>query len=412
MSPKTGKNKQLLSDSDEGSQQLGHIDEIESWNSEDAAELVRTRVGTASVTVSARDWTIETMIQQIRQGNIDLDPGFQRRNAWTDHRRSRLIESFILNFPVPQIVLAENPRQRKTYIVIDGKQRLRTIAGLYLSEYRAYWKEPALSGLAVLTHLNDVSLDDVLSRPRYQAERRQLDNSDVRTTVIAGFSDEGVLYDIFYRINTGSVPLSTQELRQVLNRGQFAQLLLETTSTHNPLWITMGINEPDARLRDVELLLRLVAWRRFASAYRGNLKQFLDDTMGNLNSHWGRESGRINKLIRQLMLAVKAGHRIFGDKLGRKFKGGRYEGQLNRAVFEVQTYYLVDSSIRRQSLKKKATVRKAFERLSEDTAFLASVESTTKSLENYGLRFDKYRAMLRRTLAMPIPKLPLSEPTD
>src|SRR4051812_21570643 len=125
--------------------------EIDTWNNEDESDLeVSKDPRKFEIIVSSRDWTVETIVRQIQQGNIDLDPAFQRRNAWRDHRRSRLIESFILNFPVPQIVLAENPRDRGRFIVIDGKQRLLTIAGFYLEAYRNYWSSPKLIGLKIL----------------------------------------------------------------------------------------------------------------------------------------------------------------------------------------------------------------------------------------------------------------------
>ena len=241
------------------------LEDVELWNREDASELERpTGLSKYGITVASRDWTVETIVRQVEKENIDLDPAFQRRNAWRDHRRSRLIESFILGFPVPQLVLAENPRRRGTFVVIDGKQRLLTIASLYLTAYRDYWTQPRFSGLSVLEDLNQIGLDAFLKESQYSKYRRQLGNADIRTTVITGFHDEDVLYDIFYRINTGSVPLSSQELRQVLNRGEFAKYLLEVTGEQNPLWEVLDIEAPDPRLRDVELLLRLIAWRRFA----------------------------------------------------------------------------------------------------------------------------------------------------
>jgi hypothetical protein len=226
--------------------------DVEAWNSEDAKELKRpSQISRYDVAIAARDWTVATIVQQIEEGNIDLDPAFQRRNAWRDDRRSRLIESFILRFPIPQIVLAEHPREKGTFIVIDGKQRLMTIAGLFLTQYREYWNSSTFTGLAVLESLNGVKFDDFLTSDDFASERRRLSNGDIRTTGLAGFKDEGVLYDIVYRINTGSVPLSSQELRQVLNRGGFARFLLEATADPNSLWDVMGIDEPDARLRDV-----------------------------------------------------------------------------------------------------------------------------------------------------------------
>ena len=82
----------------------------------------------------ARDWTIETIFNQINIGNIDLNPKFQRRNAWNDDKRSKLIESIIMGYPVPEIVLAENPNKKRSFIVIDGKQRLLTLAGFIDNE--------------------------------------------------------------------------------------------------------------------------------------------------------------------------------------------------------------------------------------------------------------------------------------
>jgi hypothetical protein len=320
-----------------------------------------------------------------------------------------LIESFILGFPIPQLVLAENPRRKRSFIVIDGRQRLMTIAGLYLREFRDYWNQPRLSGLGILKDLHRVNLDDFLRDAKFVNERRQLANADIRTTVITGFNDEGVLYDIFYRINTGSVPLSSQELRQVLNRGDFSKYILELTSEPNPVWRILGIERPDPRLRDVELLLRLVAWRTFSRLYVGNMKPFLDDTMERLNSSWEKKRESIEKLINQLLHGVEATASVFQEHAGRKFKDGQFERSLNRAVFEVQAYYFSDSTIRAAALERRKALFAAFKELSMDADFTASIEATTKSIENYRTRFDKYRQMLRRTLGVAAEALPLGQ---
>jgi len=391
---------------------LEDLEDVELWNNEDASELERpTGLNKYEITVASRDWTVETIVRQVEQGNIDLDPAFQRRNAWRDHRRSRLVESFVLGFPVPQVVLAESPRRRGTFIVIDGKQRLMTIAGLYLTSHRDYWTQPRFSGLSVLKELNQVSLDDFLKEAQYSRDRRQLANADIRTTVITGFQDEDVLYDIFYRINTGSVPLSSQELRQVLNRGDFAKYLLEVTGQQNPLWTALRIDYPDPRLRDVELLLRLIAWRRFSKKYRGNMKAFLDESMVYLNDHWPKERSGIEDLAQQLFQAITAAIKVFGNEVGRKFKSGRYERPLNRALFEVQAYYFSFPKVRIAAVKNKAALLQSSKELFADGDFVASIESTTKSLENYRTRFVKYHGMLERSLAVEVEPLPLSSAT-
>ncbi len=93
----------------------------------------------ADLIVYSRDWTVATILNQIEQGNIDLNLGFQRRNAWNDTKRSRLIESILIGYPIPEIVLAESKGKRNSFIVIDGKQRLLTIAGYKDNEKYKYW---------------------------------------------------------------------------------------------------------------------------------------------------------------------------------------------------------------------------------------------------------------------------------
>ena len=54
------------------------------------------------------DWTVETLYRQIEKSNINLDPKFQRREAWDPERKSKLIESILCSFPIPNVVLAED----------------------------------------------------------------------------------------------------------------------------------------------------------------------------------------------------------------------------------------------------------------------------------------------------------------
>src|SRR6478735_6597778 len=84
-------------------------------------------VGSVAAVVSGTDWTTETIVSQLKRGNIQLNPRFQRRDAWKLDRKSRFIESLIVGLPIPQIVLAESKSERGKFIVLDGKQRLLSI---------------------------------------------------------------------------------------------------------------------------------------------------------------------------------------------------------------------------------------------------------------------------------------------
>ena len=176
-----------------------------------------TKIQTENIKTYSRDWTVETIYNQIEQGNIDLNPRFQRRNAWSDDKRSRLIESLILKLPVPEVVLAESHTEKNKYLVLDGKQRLLTIAGFIDHEKYKYWDKPVLRDLKMRPDLNNMSIE-FLSQDNNKDSYRAFQNSDIRCTVVFNQSSDDILYEIFYRLNSGAVPLSMQELRQSLRK--------------------------------------------------------------------------------------------------------------------------------------------------------------------------------------------------
>lgn len=218
------------------------------------------------------DWTTETINNQMEKNNIDLSPDFQRRDAWENKEKSRLIESLMLGFPVPPIILAENKAKRNSYIVIDGKQRLLSIRQFYASKNKKdqdiKFNVLKLSGLEILKKYNGFSYDDCAKNDEYAQLINSLDNQPIRTIVIKNWPDESFLYTVFLRLNTGSKKLSSQELRQALKPGPFLHFLDERTSESKPLQAMLHNNGADKRMRDIELALRYYAFHYFRSVVK------------------------------------------------------------------------------------------------------------------------------------------------
>lgn len=164
------------------------------------------------------DWTAFTVVDQIKRGIIDLNPKFQRRQAWSVGKRSELIFSLLTNIPIPQIVLAENPQQKGKYIVIDGKQRLMSLAQFIGAEkyepFKLKFDYRPLNGKAYS------ELDE--------AYRSAIDNAVIRTVVLKS-ADKNFLYSVFLKLNMGSTKLSPQELRQALVPGDFTDYVDDFT---------------------------------------------------------------------------------------------------------------------------------------------------------------------------------------
>jgi hypothetical protein len=84
--------------------------EIEFRDEDDATLGERDVSSFADAVLYSTDWTVETIISQLTKGNIELNPRFQRRDAWTMKGKGRFIESVILGLPIPQLVLAEKKK--------------------------------------------------------------------------------------------------------------------------------------------------------------------------------------------------------------------------------------------------------------------------------------------------------------
>lgn len=328
------------------------------------------------VVVNDSDWTTETIISQLAKGNISLDPKFQRRDAWTDDRKSRFIESLFLGVPIPQLVLAENPKAKGKYFVIDGKQRL-----LSLLRFASDHLEPLkLRDLAVRKDLNGHTWAEIKNGAGRPDDPSAFENATIRTTFIRGYRDENVLFLIFHRLNSGSVPLSPQELRHVLHPGPFIDFAFEFTEGNQQLISLLGRDgKPDFRMRDVELLIRFFAFRLFLDDYPGDLKLFLDRTVMDLNSSWERRKNSIIHLANECSNAIEATRTIFGTNAFSKFTGKDYEHRFNRAVFDVMALAFSFPELREVALKNSETVRRIFEDLCRKEVFIRSLETTTKS---------------------------------
>lgn len=377
-------------------QQDFDLTEIEVDNEEDEEEL--GKIDTKDIIVYARDWTIDTIYQQIDNGNIDLNPAFQRRNAWTDDKRSKLIESIMIGYPIPEIVLAEDMKHKRTFIVIDGKQRLLTLAGFMNHEKYKYWDTPKLKGLKLLNQLNGKTFEDFCQEKNLKTE---FGNSSLRCSVITNYRTEdgndSVLYDLFYRLNSGSVKLSTQELRQALYRGHFSNWLIEVTSSKTQIHHALSLSDADKRMRDAEMVLRLLAFCFRANKYKGNLKSFLDESMQDFNQQWEKQEEKIKSKYEDILAAIDKLKIAFEDYkcIGRKYQRGKFESRSNKVLLEVEIFYFMQISAEEVESKHSEFIEAFKQMCTDDNDFRNSIESSTKNIYNYKVRYSKFGSLMQ-----------------
>ncbi|MGQ8841089.1 DUF262 domain-containing protein [Serratia sp. TSA_7] len=354
--------------------------EIPDDQQEDEDDLNKAISFKESVVMNA-DWTIETIDSQINKGNINLQPSFQRRGAWDDTRKSRLIESIIVGMPVPNIVLAEQKEHRGRFIVIDGKQRLITINDFLSGKFR-------LKGLDIRPELNGLDYSGLPSE-----DGEYLDNSTLRSTVIRSWKDESFLYAIFYRLNSGSLQLSPQELRKALIGGNLLDEIESYLSSSNPFQALFG-KLLDKRMRDSELVLRFIAYNRGIENYKGNFKEFLDKTVEYYENDWDNLKQETIDSLNSLDLALDTTLKVFGENSFKKWLGTKYERVINRAIFDCIARFFSEPALTALVLRDKVNIENAFRQLCLSQEFRDSVEKTPKTTGATHTRIDMWGRVL------------------
>ncbi|MFC7381728.1 DUF262 domain-containing protein [Sphaerisporangium rhizosphaerae] len=350
--------------------------------------------------VTDTDWTAETILSQLRRGNIQLNPRFQRRDAWDLKRKSRFIESLILGLPIPQLVLAEDKKRRGSFLVLDGKQRLLALrqfaeGSSFASNAKDEFRKFTLRGLDVRTDLNRHTLAKMENDAARVEDLNSFLNQTIRTVVVRAWPNEEFLNLVFLRLNTGSVSLSPQELRQALHPGEFTNFLDDHASGSTSLQKALKLSGPDFRMRDVEILLRYFSFSYYLPDYRGDLKKFLDGTTEKLNQKWSAENEDIQGRARQCDLAIDCVVAIFGSDAFHRWEKDHYENRFNRAVFDVMTYHFTSPSIRTAAQAQASDIRDAFQDLCDtDGEFVKAIQSTTKSIPATQYRLQRWGEVL------------------
>ncbi|WP_058307168.1 DUF262 domain-containing protein [Gracilibacillus massiliensis] len=265
-------------------------------------------------------------IKEILSKNMKFNPEYQRRRVWSDLQKSRLIESFIINIPVPPVFLYEI--EFSMYEVMDGLQRLSTL-------YEFYDNKFSLTGLEVWPELNGKSYDQLPDKVQKGIDRRYISTIVILNETAKNIEEEQILKKyVFERLNTGGTKLTDQENRNALYDGEFNTLCMkiarENTIFHK-LWKIKPFKESEVvnedfeiidekernkkvfiRMEDVELVLRFFAYRQLDSISVTKVKDILDLYLKQANKSYNDEiHNKLEELFNNTLALTEA---IFEDK--------------------------------------------------------------------------------------------------
>lgn len=342
------------------------------------------------------EYDLETLVKKINRGTIKLDPEYQRRHRWTDETSSRLIESLILNIPVPLVYFSQDidvdsevGEDEARYSVIDGQQRLTAIVNYIGNKF-------VLTGLDVLKELEGAFYKDL---PPFLI--RRLEERTIKCLRIDSTVDEQVKYDIFERLNSGSVKLEAQELRNAVSRGPFNSLIKELACTDDfRSLVQIDINSPSdnskvKKMEDVELVLRYFALSNdnYYNLKKG-FKQFLSDEMHKYNK---LDDDSLNEMKQRFITTMKTIRSLFGDCAFAKYKleEGAFVrmSKFNAAVYD-SLAIPVDSYLARPNTHLPDGLVDKFMKLFSDSKFFDSLTGSVNDREKVIARIDTVKLVL------------------
>ena len=237
------------------------------------------------VTEQAR-YPLDTICTMLNSGKYLLRPDFQRRRRWDRSKQSRLIESFIMNIPIPPIFLYEYEFSK--YEVMDGLQRLTAIKEFYNDKF-------PLEGLEYWKELNGKKYSELPQEIKSGIDRRYLSSLILlKETASSKTKADEMKQLVFERINSGGVKLEYQESRNALHSGNFNDLVI--TLSRNEYFckiFDIPISEEETEelanntmyktMADVEMVVRFFAMR-YLDEYEGiSLKVFFDKFTDSAN---------------------------------------------------------------------------------------------------------------------------------
>lgn len=346
-------------------------------------EVQVTKPDDHPVTSRICDWPITALTGMLDRGQLDLQPQFQREYVWAlrPELPSRLIESLLLKIPIPPIYFG-NVRGGRLE-VIDGQQRLTTLVKFVRNEF-------ALSKLQRMSSLNGKFFRDLTVE-----QQERILREPIRSIEIDAAGNTELRYEVFERLNRGSMALNEQELRNCVYRGPFNQLLAELEKDLAWRKVKGGLIEP--RFKEREIILRFFAFANRLPQYTGNLKSFLNEYMRQYAPR--DEPGLKNHavLFRQTMQNIYA---VFGTHSARLYEinqrtnNGDWDSKFSVTALDIQAAALMNRSPAKVQLAAEQIRELFLFTMLTDVEMQDAISRRTGSTVQTKIRFTKFKTLV------------------
>lgn len=310
------------------------------------------------------DFTVETLVSKLKNSSIYI-PDFQRKYVWSDIQASKLIESLIIQCPIPVIYL--NQEKDETYSVIDGNQRVTSLKR-YLSD------EFQLKGLTAYSELEGLSFSQL--DPRFQ---RHINNRTIRCISISRETHPQVKFDVFERLNSGSVKLNKQELRHGLYYGTLIKSAKNLVAKTEITKYVLAIDNKNKRMKAEEFILRFWTLSQGFENYKGSLAASINSYIENNNN--SKEIDELERIFKEtFQLVINS----FGDfsflTIEKDASENLRKGKFNAALYDALMVGFYKNHINKTliiSNEKSENIEKLYHLFETDPIFVKHISQAT-----------------------------------
>jgi hypothetical protein len=331
------------------------------------------------IRVTTSSFSLRNILDQIDEGSLELAPDFQRGKVWRPDQKSLLVESLLLQIPLPAFYFAED--SDGAFHVVDGLQRLSTLHAFVRGQ------SFALKGLE---YLIDGAEGKRFSELAVQWQRR-INNAQLVVNVIDPTTPPDVMYDIFRRINTGGTPLNAQEIRHCMSKARSREILKRMTHTKAFDTATNGLTD-HIRMNDREMALRFTAFHLLGvEAYEEHpvMENFLMRTTRMLDDPDELSDERVGELEEAFEKAMVNAYLLFGEHAFRKWPFNAHtRSPINRALFETWSVTVARYETAYIEKHREAIVKAARDRMTTDSRYIDAITSSTADRRRVRLRFQ------------------------
>lgn len=326
------------------------------------------------------------------QDQIKINPEFQRRDRWDEERQSRLIESLLMNVPIPPIFLGED--EYGYYVVLDGRQRLTAIQSFLSNTLE-------LKGLAVWDDLNGHRFNDLVKR----GLDKHLTRRFLSAIALLKESSPAIKYDVFDRLNTGGVKANEMEVRNAVFRGKFTDALhsLSRLPAFCQAWeipidhVEAQTNPLYQKMIDLSIVLRFFALSD-PEKMDTTFKDYLGEFMEKRNKLYEADANIAQEDAARFERAVVNSLIVFGVNSFRN-PAKQFKGPPSLPIAEAIMIGLADYEPSAIDQKISQRIKEGFTELCNNTDFLKSISSGTNGKGAIKTRINMTKALFKEIIA-------------